>query len=149
MDFEPLRAGLEQAVPFNQHLGLEVEEVAIGRGVVRLPDDQALRNHTGSQHASALFAAGSAAAGAAIAAVFVRELPDLEVLPQGAEISYNKVSRGPIVATGVLGADPDTLLEELAREGCVEFGVDVSLVDGAQETVAELKVRWLVRKGDA
>jgi acyl-coenzyme A thioesterase PaaI-like protein len=148
MDFEPLRAGLEQAVPFNTHLGLVIDEVSLGRGVVTLPDDSALRNHTGSQHASALFAAGQAASGAALAAVFVRQLPKLELLPQGAQITYNKVSRGPITATGVLGSDPDALLEELAREGCVEFSVDVSLTDGASDVVAELTVRWLVRRED-
>jgi Domain of unknown function (DUF4442) len=146
MDFEPLRAGLEQAVPFNSHVGLEVAEVALGRGVVKLPDDQALRNHTGSQHASALFAAGQAASGAAIAAVFVQELPKLELLPQGAQITYQKIPRGPIVATGVLGADPAALLDELGREGCVEFTVDVSLTDGAGDVVADLTVRWLVRQ---
>jgi acyl-coenzyme A thioesterase PaaI-like protein len=148
MDLEPLRAGLEQAVPFNTHLGLVIDEVSLGRGVVTLPDDSALRNHTGSQHASALFAAGQAASGAALAAVFVRQLPNLELLPQGAQVTYNKVSRGPITATGVLGSDPDALLEELAREGCVEFSVDVSLTDGAQQVVAELTVRWLVRRED-
>jgi acyl-coenzyme A thioesterase PaaI-like protein len=146
MDFEPLRAGLEQAVPFNGHLGLVVEEVSLGRGVVRLPDDEALRNHTGSQHASALFAVGQAASGAAIAAAFVDEIPQVELLPQGAEITYKKVSRGPILATGVLGADPGALLEELGREGCVEFSVDVSLTDGANDVVGEMSVRWLVRQ---
>lgn len=144
-DLEPLRAGLEQAVPFNQHIGLAIEEVSLGRGVVRLPDDPQLRNHTGSHHASALFAVGQAAAGAAIAATFVDRIRDLDVLPQDSRITYNKVARGPILATGVLGSDPDTLLEELSREGCVEFSVDVSLVDGAKDTVATLTVRWLVR----
>jgi acyl-coenzyme A thioesterase PaaI-like protein len=147
-DFEPLRAGLEQAVPFNQHLGLAIEEVAIGRGVVRLPDDGQLRNHTGSHHASALFAAGQAASAAAIAAGFVEQLPSLELLPQESKITYHKVARGPILATGVLGADPQTLLDELEREGCVEFTVDVSLVDGAKDTVAQLTVRWLVRPSE-
>jgi hypothetical protein len=144
MDFEPLRAGLEQAVPFNGHLGLVVEEVSLGRGVVRLPDDETLRNHTGSQHASALFAVGQAASGAAIAAAFVDELPQLELLPQGAQITYKKIPRGPILGTGVLGADPGALLAELARERCVEFDVDVSLTDGAHDVVAEMSVRWLV-----
>jgi len=145
-DFEPLRAGLEQAVPFNQHLGLEIEEVAVGRGVVRLPDDGQLRNHTGTHHASALFAAGQAASGAAIAVAFVDELPSLELLPQDSQITYNKVARGPILATGVLGSDPEALLEELGREGSVEFSVDVSLTDGAKDTVATLTARWLVRQ---
>jgi acyl-coenzyme A thioesterase PaaI-like protein len=149
MEFEPLRAGLEQAVPFNQHLGLEVEEVGLGRGVVRLPDDPNLRNHTGTHHASALFALGQAAAGAALAVAFVDDLPDVELLPQASEISYRKVSRGPIVATAVLGASPDELHADLGREGCVEFGVDVSSVDGAGDTVAEMKVNWLARRKES
>jgi acyl-coenzyme A thioesterase PaaI-like protein len=149
MDFEPLRAGLEQAVPFNQHLGLEVAEVALGRGVVRLPDDQNLRNHTGTHHASALFALGQASAGAAVAAAFVRDLPSVELLPQGSEITYKKVSRGPITGTGVLGSDPTTLHDELARAGCVEFATDVSLTDGAGDLVADMTVRWLVRRKES
>jgi hypothetical protein len=146
MDLEPLRAGMEQAVPFNGHLGLEIVEVAIGRGVARLPDDQALRNHSGSQHASALFAVGQAASGAAIAAVFVERLPELELQPESAEITYKKIPRGPLTATGVLGADPGQLLGELEREGHVAFAIDVSIVDGATDLVAAMTVRWHVRK---
>ena len=51
MDYEVVRAGLEQAIPFNGHLGLEVVEVGDGSCTVRLPDDERLRNHVGSQHA--------------------------------------------------------------------------------------------------
>ena len=61
MDFDAVAAGLNQAIPFNRHLGLVVQEVAPGRGVVTLPDDAALHNHVGSQHAGALFSAGEAA----------------------------------------------------------------------------------------
>jgi acyl-coenzyme A thioesterase PaaI-like protein len=146
MDFEPLRAGMEQAVPFNGHLGLEIAEVSLGRGVAKLPDDGTLRNHTGSQHASALFAVGQAASGAALAAAFVEHLPQLELSPEGADITYKKIPRGPITATAVLGADPDALLKELAREGHVAFGTDVSITDGAGDVVAGMSVRWLVRR---
>jgi acyl-coenzyme A thioesterase PaaI-like protein len=146
MDLEPLRAGMEQAVPFNGHLGLEIVEVAVGRGVARLPDNEALRNHTGSQHASALFAVGQAASGAALAAVFVDQLAQLELAPEAAEITYKKIPRGPLTATGVLGANPDELLEELGRAGRVAFGIDVSIVDGAGDVVADMTVRWNVRK---
>jgi hypothetical protein len=145
MDFEPLRAGMEQAVPFNGHLGLEIVDVGLGRGVARLPDEQSLRNHTGSQHASALFAVGQAASGAALAAVFVEHIPRLELQPDAAEITYKKIPRGPLTATGVLGANPDELLAELAREGSVAFAIDVSVVDGAGDVVAEMSVRWNVR----
>jgi acyl-coenzyme A thioesterase PaaI-like protein len=146
MDLEPLRAGMEQAVPFNGHLGLEIVEVAVGRGVARLPDNEALRNHTGSQHASALFAVGQAASGASLAAVFVDQIAELELAPEAAEITYKKIPRGPLTATGVLGANPDELLAELGREGQVAFGIDVSIVDGAGDVVADMTVRWNVRK---
>jgi acyl-coenzyme A thioesterase PaaI-like protein len=146
MDLEPLRAGMELAVPFNGHLGLEIVEVAVGRGVARLPDNEALRNHTGSQHASALFAVGQAASGAALAAVFVDQLAELELAPEAAEITYKKIPRGPLTATGVLGANPDELLAELGRAGQVAFGIDVSIVDGAGDVVADMTVRWNVRK---
>jgi acyl-coenzyme A thioesterase PaaI-like protein len=146
MDFELLRSGLQQAVPFNQHLGLEMVELGLGRGVVRLPDDGALRNHLGSQHASALFATGQAAAGAALAAAFADRLESVEPLAEGADITYKKIPRGPITATGVLGAAPDELLDELAREGVVRFPIDVSLTDGAGDVVATMTVRWLVRQ---
>lgn len=145
-DLEPLRAGMEQAVPFNGHLGLEIVEVAVGRGVARLPDIPELRNHTGSQHASALFALGQAASGAAFAAAFVRELPSLELAPDSATINYKKIPRGVLTATGVLGSNPDELHDELERAGAVRFSVDVDITDGAGDVVADMTVRWNVRK---
>jgi len=146
MDFEAMRAGLEQAVPFNQHLGLEVVELAIGRAVVRLPDDAGLRNHVGSQHASALFAAGQAAAGAALAATFVERLEAVEPLADGAEITYKKIPRAVITATAVLAGTPAELLEELERDGEVRFAIAVGLTDGAGDVVADMTSRWLVRQ---
>jgi acyl-coenzyme A thioesterase PaaI-like protein len=146
MDFELMRAGLEQAVPFNQHVGLEVAELATGRCVVRLPDDGTLRNHTGSQHASALFAAGEAASGGALITAFVEHLEEVTPMPDGADIRYLKLARGPIVATAVLGADPDDLLAELARSGDVRFGIDVSLVDSVGDLVADMTVRWAAHR---
>jgi acyl-coenzyme A thioesterase PaaI-like protein len=144
MDFELMRAGLEQAVPFNQHLGLQVAELALGRGVVVLPDDGPLRNPAGSQHAGALFAAGEAAAGAAFVAAFVEQLEDAAPVVEHAEIRYRRIARGPITATGVLGGDPDELVAELEREGQVRFGVDVSLTDGEGDVVADMTVRWTI-----
>jgi acyl-coenzyme A thioesterase PaaI-like protein len=146
MDFELMRAGLEQAVPFNQHLGLEVAELTVGRGVVRLPDVATLRNHVGSQHVSALFAAGEAASAAAFIAAFVEHLEEVSPLAETATIAYRKIARGPITATGVLGADPDQLLDELHDTGAVQFAIDVSLTDGAGDVVADMTVRWNITR---
>jgi acyl-coenzyme A thioesterase PaaI-like protein len=148
VDFEAMRAGLQQAIPFNQHVGLEVLELDEGRGVVRLPDDAQLRNHVGSQHAGALFAAGEAASGGAFVATFGERLSEVTPLAESAEIFYDKIARGPITATGRLDAALDDLLDELDSEGFVRFPVDVELTNGAGDTVARMTVRWYVRKND-
>ena len=103
MDYEAVRQGLEQAIPFNRHVGLDVAEVGEGRGVVRLPDDERLHNHVGSQHAGALFSAGEAASGAAFVGAFAERMGGITPLARTAEISYLKLAHGPITATGTLG----------------------------------------------
>jgi acyl-coenzyme A thioesterase PaaI-like protein len=146
MDYELLRDGLARAVPFNEHVGIEILELSEGRGVVRLPDMEQLRNHTGSQQAAALFAAGEAAAVAALVATFGDRLEALAPRPDGAQITYKKIAHGPITATGVLGAGVQEVLDELERDGETQVAVDVSLVNGAGDVVAELTVQRTVAR---
>jgi acyl-coenzyme A thioesterase PaaI-like protein len=147
MDFDALRAGMQQAIPFNGFLGLEIREIAAGRGVVALPDREQLRNHVGSQHAGALFAAGEAASGAAMMSAFAPRLGEVTPLAEAAEISYRAVARGIVLATAEFAEDPDELLSVLDDEGVVRFEVDVRLEDAQHKCVAEMVVRWHVRAG--
>jgi acyl-coenzyme A thioesterase PaaI-like protein len=146
MDYDAIRAGLESAVPYNAHLGLEIAEVAPGQGVVRLPDRADIRNHVGSQHAGALFSAGEAASGAAFVGAFAERLGELTPLAEGAEISYRKLAQGVITATGRLDTDADHLLGRLDSDGKVRFSVDVTLTNAVGDVVAEMTVRWHVRR---
>jgi acyl-coenzyme A thioesterase PaaI-like protein len=146
MDYEAVRQGLEQAIPYNRHLGLDVAEVADGRGVIRLPDDARLHNHVGSQHAGALFSAGEAASGAAFVGAFAQRMGEITPLARRAEISYLKLARGPITATGTLGEEKGSLLDRLDRDGKVEFAVEVEMTDAEGQTVASMTVHWHVRK---
>ena len=147
MDFDALRVGLQQAIPYNSHLWLEIREVSPERGVVLLPDRDELRNHVGSQHAGALFSAGEAASGAAFVGVFAERMGDITPLAQRAEISYAKIASGEIMATGrVEGDGAGELLERLDADGTVRFGVDVELSDRSGEIVAEMRVDWHVRR---
>ena len=146
MDYDAVRQGLEQAIPYNRHLGLAVTDVADGRGVVRLPDEDHLKNHVGSQHAGALFSAGEAASGAAFVGAFAERMGDITPLARRAEISYRKLARGPISATGTLGEAKAALLERLDADGKVEFPVQVDLADADGNTVAEMTVHWHVRR---
>ena len=145
MDYEAVRSGLQQAIPFNHHVGLEFVEVADGRGVVRLPDAGHLKNHVGSQHAGALFAAGEAASGGAFVGAFAEHMGGITPLARGAQISYLKLARGAITATASLSAEKGDLLDRLGSQGRVEFPVTVELTDEEGTKVAEMAVDWHVR----
>jgi acyl-coenzyme A thioesterase PaaI-like protein len=149
MDFEAVRAGLEQAIPFNVHVGLSVREVERGRGVVTLPDRDELRNHVGSQHAGALFSAGEAASGAAFVGSFAERMGDLTPLAESADIAYKKIARGEITATGTLGEDASSLLEQLDKDGRIRFPISVEMTDADGTVVAEMTVQWYVKTKSA
>jgi acyl-coenzyme A thioesterase PaaI-like protein len=146
VDFDAIRDGLQGAIPFNNHVGLEVVEVAEGSGVVRLPEDDKLSNHVGSQHAGGLFAAGEAASGAAFTGSFAEQLGRITPLASRAEIEYVKLAKGPITATGTLSADRRELLEKLDEEDKVEFPIEVELKDRQGNVVATMTVHWHVRR---
>jgi acyl-coenzyme A thioesterase PaaI-like protein len=146
LDFEAVAAGLNQAIPFNRHLGLVVEEVARGRGVVTLPDGEHMHNHVGSQHAGGLFSAGEAASGGAFLGAFAEHLGSLTPLAKSASIDYRKLARGPITAVGTLSGDADELLAAIEADGRVEFPIEVELTDAEGNVVATMTVQWHVRR---
>jgi acyl-coenzyme A thioesterase PaaI-like protein len=145
MDYDAVRAGLQQLIPFVNHVGIEVTEVAAGQGTARLPGGETTANHVGSQHAGALFTAGETASGAAFVGAFAERMGDIVPLAEKAEIAYLKIASGDITATGTFGADRDALLAELDREGRVRFPVQVELTDAEGQVVATMTVHWYVR----
>jgi acyl-coenzyme A thioesterase PaaI-like protein len=148
MDYDAVRAGLEAAIPFNKHLGLEVVEVGAGKGVVRLPAAEHLNNHVGSQHAGGLFSAGEAASGGAFIGAFAEHMGSITPLAKSASIDYLKLAKGPITATGVLEREPQELLDELEASGKTEFPIEVSMTDEQGTEVARMTVGWHIRKKD-
>ncbi len=146
VDYAAVAAGLSQAIPFNVHLGLETITVAADHGVVRLPDAEHLRNHVGSQHAGALFAAGEAASGAAFVGSFLDIMGEITPLAESAEIAYRKLAKGEIKATARFNEDRDAIRATLDAEGRVRFPIEVELTDAQGVVVAEMTVRWYVRR---
>jgi acyl-coenzyme A thioesterase PaaI-like protein len=145
VDYDALKQGMAAAVPFNSHLGLEIVEMGPGTATVRLPDDERLRNHVGTQHAAGLFAAAEAASGGAFVATFAERMGEITPLAASAEITYTKLARGPIDARAELAAAKERL-EALDAEGKVAFPVQVTLTDGDGEIVATAIVHWHVRR---
>jgi uncharacterized protein (TIGR00369 family) len=144
-DFDAIAQGMNQAVPFAGHLGLEISRVADGEAVVRLPDRPELTNHVGSQHAGALFTLAETASGAAFVGAFAERLGEITPLARQAEISYEKIAKGPIDASARLGVAKDDALATLEAEGKVEFPCEVALADESGLQVAKATVRWHVR----
>lgn len=149
VDYTAVAAGLSQAIPFNVHLGLETTAVAPDSGAVRLPDDEKLRNHVGSQHAGGLFAAGEAASGAAFVGAFLDVMGEITPLAESARISYKKLAKGEITATASFCEDAEGLKAKLREEGRIRFPVQVQMTNSDGAVVAEMTVDWYVRRNEA
>jgi acyl-coenzyme A thioesterase PaaI-like protein len=144
-DFDAIAQGMTQAVPFAGYLGLEITSVAEGEAVVLLPERTELTNHVQSQHAGALFTAAETASGAAFVGAFAERMGEVTPLARSAEISYEKIAKGPIEASAKLGVPVDEALATLDAEGKVEFPCEVELTDPSGLRVAVATVHWHVR----
>ncbi len=143
-----LRDVMEQSVPLVRHLGIEVVEVGDGRGVARLPDDPALGNHVGTQHAGSLFTVAETASGAAMIGAFsvVGVAGSAVALVRSATIRYSRPARGVITATAVLDEGARAAVGSLVAEPKADFVVEVVMHDDSGDEVACLSVDWAVRK---
>jgi uncharacterized protein (TIGR00369 family) len=144
-DFDAIAAGMTQAVPFAGHLGLEITSVGEGEATVRLPERAELTNHVGSQHAGALFTLAETASGAAFVGAFAERMGEVTPLARQAEISYEKIAKGPIDASAKLGVSKDEALATLDADGKVVFPCEVTMADESGLQVAKATVRWHVR----
>jgi acyl-coenzyme A thioesterase PaaI-like protein len=144
-DFDAIAQGMTQAVPFAAFLNLDITSVAAGEAVVVLPERAELTNHVGSQHAGALFTVAEAASGAAFVGAFAERMGEVTPLARRAEISYEKIAKGPIEAKARLGVPAAEALATLDAEGKVEFPCEIELVDGDGTRVATATVGWHVR----
>jgi uncharacterized protein (TIGR00369 family) len=145
VDFDAIAKGMAMAVPFVNHLGVEIVEVGAGEATVVLPRRPELNNHVGSQHAGALFTAAETASGAAFVGAFAVRMGDVTPLAKSAEIDYEKIAHGAITATAKLGIDAAEALATLDAEGKVEFPCEVELTDKDGTRVATATVYWHVR----
>lgn len=144
-DFDAIAKGLTQAVPFAGFLGVEVTNVTAGEATAVLPERAELTNHVGSQHAGALFTVAETASGAAFVGAFAERMGDVTPLARNAEISYEKIAKGPIEAKATLGVPAEEALATLDAEGKVVFPCEIELTDASGQRVATATVHWHVR----
>jgi acyl-coenzyme A thioesterase PaaI-like protein len=144
-DFDAITQGMSQAVPFAGFLGVEVTSISAGEATAVLPERGELKNHVGSQHAGALFTAAETASGAAFVGAFAERMGDVTPLARNAEISYEKIAKGPIEAKATLGVPAEEALATLDAEGKVVFPCEIELTDASGQRVATATVHWHVR----
>jgi uncharacterized protein (TIGR00369 family) len=144
-DFDAIAKGMTQAVPFAGHLGLEISQIGEGEALVILPERAELTNHVGSQHAGALFTVAETASGAAFVGAFAERLGEVTPLARSAEISYEKIAKGPIEASARLGVSQADARATLDADGKVVFPCEIELTDESGQRVATATVLWHVR----
>ncbi|SCG45309.1 DUF4442 domain-containing protein [Micromonospora inositola] len=150
IDSRQVAAGLLEAVPFARTLGIEFVEVAPEaeggvRAVVRLPDSPATHNHVGGPHAGAMFTLGETASGAVVLVAFGPVLDRAVPLAVRAEIAYQKVALGPVLATARLGRPPAEVLAELDAGKRPEFPVEIEIGTEDGTVTSVLTVVWTLR----
>jgi uncharacterized protein (TIGR00369 family) len=144
-DFDAIAAGMTQAVPFAGYLGLEITSISEGESTVVLPERTELANHVGSQHAGALFTLAETASGAAFVGAFAERMGEVTPLARNAEISYEKIAKGPIEAKAKLAVPKEEALATLDADGKVVFPCQIELSDADGQRVATATVQWHVR----
>ncbi|WP_018352566.1 DUF4442 domain-containing protein [Longispora albida] len=142
---DAIAASLRDAVPFVRTLGLEYLELEPGRALLRLPDDAAHHNHVAGPHAGAMFTLAESASGAIVIGSFAHLLDRATPLAARAEIRYQKLAMGPVLAEATLGRDAAEVEAELLAGGKPEFGVHVVLrtEDGTQ--TGEMTIFWALK----
>jgi len=76
---------------------------------------------------------------------FAERMGEVTPLARRAEISYEKIAKGPIEATARLGVQAAEALATLDAEGKVEFPCEIELADASGTRVATATVGWHVR----
>lgn len=140
-----MKTFFEENVPYAKHSGIELLEIADGRGAAQLPDWKETQNHMGSQHAGALFTLAEAASGAAMVSLFADKVLMVRAAITEATIRYKKAARGAVRANGLLRQPGSEILDEFNREGRVTFKVDVTLLDSKDREVGAMEVDWSIQ----
>ena len=143
--YNMMKTFFEENVPYAKHSGIELLEIAEGRGAAQLPDWKETQNHMGSQHAGALFTLAEAASGAAMVSLFADKVLMVRAAITEAKINYIKAARGVVRATGLLRQTGADILEEFNREGRVTFNVDVSMTDSKDREIGTMEVVWSIQ----
>ncbi len=143
--YDMIKAHMGQAIPFANHVGIELIEIADGTCTAAMDQRTETSNHIKTQHAGAMFTLGEAASGGALGGALAPVLLEVRPVAAGAQIRYVKIARGRLTATARTSEPGGDLLAKLRTEGKVAFAVEVEIRDADGDTVVEMTVDWHVK----
>jgi uncharacterized protein (TIGR00369 family) len=142
--YDLVRRRLNEIIPLNKLLGIEIVSIGDGVAEARLPFRDDLTNHMGTMHATAIFGLAEAASGCAMSGAFVPIILRIRAVAVTATAKFSKIARGDLIARARVLGESGALQETLAAAGRVQFDVQVSVLDPAGAEIGELTVAWQV-----
>ena len=141
MEYELIRRRIEDIIPLNRLLGIQIVSIAEGIAEARLPFRKDIANHLGSVHATAIFSVAEAASGGAVAGAFAHEISKLRLVAVAGEVRFNKVSRLALIAHAAVKDLLRALRGCLAGAGKIEIDVSVAVCDEIGTDIAATQVK--------
>jgi uncharacterized protein (TIGR00369 family) len=142
--FDMIKAHLDTAVPFANHVGVKLLEIGDGTARAELPQRDEVSNHIKSMHAGAMFTLGEAASGAAMAGALAPVILNMRPVAATGQIAFKKVATGTLTAHAKTSQDGPSLMKTINEAGKVAFDVAVDIQDADGDTVVEMTVNWYV-----
>ncbi|MGC1502861.1 MAG: DUF4442 domain-containing protein [Sulfitobacter sp.] len=142
--YEMIKSHLDTAVPFANHVGVQLLEIGDGTASAELEQRDEVSNHIQSMHAGAMFTLGEAASGAAMAGALAPVILNMRPVAATAGITFKKIAKGRLTAHAKTSQGGTALMKAIQADGKVAFDVVVDVRDAAGDTVVEMTVNWYV-----
>ncbi len=142
--YELLKEHVGLSVPYATHTGVELVEVEEGVATAQMKVLPEAVCEIKNRHASAMFALGEAATGAAVASALAPAVLQMQPSSEMAEITFRKVARGNLCANARTSRAKDELMSEIEKQGKTTFDVFIEIFDETDEIVTEIKESWCV-----
>ena len=142
--YDMIKAHLDTAVPFANHVGVRLLEIGDGSASAELEQREEVSNHIKSMHAGAMFTLGEAASGAAMAGALAPVILNMRPVAATGAIAFKKVAMGTLTAHAKTSRAGAELMQAIKEDGKVAFDVTVDIQDASGDTVVEMSVNWYV-----
>ena len=142
--YDMIKAQLSEVVPFQNTVGVILQDVGDGHASATLEQRQEVSNHIGSMHAGAMFTLGEAASGAAMAGALAPVILQMRPVAAMGQIAFRKVAKGTLTAHAKTSRPGSELMQAIKDDGKVAFDVAIDIRDAEGDTVVEMTVNWYV-----